>query len=523
MKGVAYKEEATFCTAVVEEQNAAVMKVRWCQFSTVALLVVVVVVVVGFCTAQNSASREDSNESFHPSPLINDSPFSFRPRPRGGRSFDTTGPSFSSPSIVSPSAFRSPNSFPFPSSSEKFSSYSSLKSPSPSASFSSPSFSLFSSPPHISSLSTFIPSSQSFSIVQANGVRLHDTSSSHDSRESFGLPHSPSLDYSAPGISPTLNSHGSTGLISAPQQSYDTLPRVSLPPHNPTPAPIQDYGPSPSGPSHGSSYLPPPTSHHNHDSRERLDSLEIPDNSFGDSIESFFSGSFRDAAPSGTSSFFNSQPTIGFSNPPDRSTSHETFLRPATFNSQSIGFSNPRGTPGSHDIIHRPTTFNPSSGFSLTSSELRSTENFPSLKNHRPSLQRFPSSPSDHLSSSNTFRGPGVGSLSLHDSSETSSELFLRTSGQPQPNLSQQVSGQQQTSFVGAFPNYFFNYNVHDSEEDALDSLGQGKRGPNFGHSERREGSRTEGRYYVELPDGRTQVVEYYADETGYHPTITYI
>lgn len=74
-----------------------------------------------------------------------------------------------------------------------------------------------------------------------------------------------------------------------------------------------------------------------------------------------------------------------------------------------------------------------------------------------------------------------------------------------------------------AFPNYYFNYDVHDSKEDGLDSRGQRKRGANFGHSERREGSRTEGRYYVELPDGRTQVVEYYADETGYHPTITYI
>ncbi|MPC34015.1 Pro-resilin [Portunus trituberculatus] len=87
----------------------------------------------------------------------------------------------------------------------------------------------------------------------------------------------------------------------------------------------------------------------------------------------------------------------------------------------------------------------------------------------------------------------------------------------------QELRGVPASARVLAFPNYFFNYNVHDSEEDALDSLGQGKRGPNFGHSERREGSRTEGRYYVELPDGRTQVVEYYADETGYHPTITYI
>lgn len=46
--------------------------------------------------------------------------------------------------------------------------------------------------------------------------------------------------------------------------------------------------------------------------------------------------------------------------------------------------------------------------------------------------------------------------------------------------------------------------------------------GNDFGHRESRDGSRTEGRYYVLLPDGRKQVVTYYADETGYHPTITY-
>ncbi|XP_063866913.1 uncharacterized protein LOC135103973 [Scylla paramamosain] len=497
-------------------------QVRWCQFSPA--VVVVVVTVAGFCTAQNSASREDSNESFHPSPLIIESPFSFRPRPRGGRLYDSTGLSFSSSSSPSPSAFRSPNSFSSPSSSssETFSSYSSLQSPSASSSFSSPSFSSFSS--NVSpSPSQF--SSPSFSIVQATGVKLHDTSSSHDSRESFGLPHSPSLGYSAPGISPTLNSHGSTGLISSPQQSYGAPPRVSpAPSYNPTPAPIQDYGPPPPRPTPGPSYIPPSTSHHNHGSRERLDSLEVPDNIFGDSIESFLNAPPHDISPSGTSSFLNSQPTRGFSSPPDRSTSHETFLRPATFSSQPLDFSNPPGRPDPHEIIHRPTALNPPSGFSLPSSDLRSAEIFHSLESHRPSSQRFPSSSSDHLASSSTFHGPGVGSLSLHDSSETSSELFLRTSGQPRPNFAPQVSASQpQTSFVGAFPNYYFNYNVHDPEEDDFDSLGRGNKGPNFGHSERREGGRTEGRYYVELPDGRTQVVEYYADETGYHPTITYI
>lgn len=29
-------------------------------------------------------------------------------------------------------------------------------------------------------------------------------------------------------------------------------------------------------------------------------------------------------------------------------------------------------------------------------------------------------------------------------------------------------------------------------------------------------------RYYVQLPDSRLMTVEYFADETGYHPTITF-
>lgn len=39
---------------------------------------------------------------------------------------------------------------------------------------------------------------------------------------------------------------------------------------------------------------------------------------------------------------------------------------------------------------------------------------------------------------------------------------------------------------------------------------------------ESRDGSKTVGKYYVLLPDGRKQVVRYEADENGYRPTITY-
>ncbi|XP_058462625.1 pro-resilin-like [Malaya genurostris] len=58
---------------------------------------------------------------------------------------------------------------------------------------------------------------------------------------------------------------------------------------------------------------------------------------------------------------------------------------------------------------------------------------------------------------------------------------------------------------------YSFEYNVQDSYS-----------GNDFGHMESRDGDRTVGRYYVLLPDGRKQIVNYEADQNGYRPTITY-
>jgi hypothetical protein len=58
---------------------------------------------------------------------------------------------------------------------------------------------------------------------------------------------------------------------------------------------------------------------------------------------------------------------------------------------------------------------------------------------------------------------------------------------------------------------YEFQYDVQD-EQAGLD----------FGHKEQREGSVATGIYYVLLPDGRKQIVNYIADENGYRPTITY-
>ncbi|XP_042889398.1 DNA-directed RNA polymerase II subunit rpb1-like [Penaeus japonicus] len=58
---------------------------------------------------------------------------------------------------------------------------------------------------------------------------------------------------------------------------------------------------------------------------------------------------------------------------------------------------------------------------------------------------------------------------------------------------------------------YAFTYDVKDDYS-----------GNDFGHQESRHGHTASGQYRVLLPDGRTQVVTYTADETGYHPVITY-
>ncbi|XP_050739366.1 pro-resilin-like [Eriocheir sinensis] len=61
---------------------------------------------------------------------------------------------------------------------------------------------------------------------------------------------------------------------------------------------------------------------------------------------------------------------------------------------------------------------------------------------------------------------------------------------------------------------YNFAYSV-----DAADPYNQPVR---FGHQEGRNGASTSGTYYVLLPDTRFMTVNYYADETGFHPTYSF-
>ncbi|KAK7873994.1 hypothetical protein R5R35_013406 [Gryllus longicercus] len=59
--------------------------------------------------------------------------------------------------------------------------------------------------------------------------------------------------------------------------------------------------------------------------------------------------------------------------------------------------------------------------------------------------------------------------------------------------------------------NYEYQYAVEDYES-----------GANFGHREDRQDESAQGEYRVLLPDGRTQIVEYEADQEGYRPVIRY-
>ncbi|KAK6631980.1 hypothetical protein RUM44_007010 [Polyplax serrata] len=60
--------------------------------------------------------------------------------------------------------------------------------------------------------------------------------------------------------------------------------------------------------------------------------------------------------------------------------------------------------------------------------------------------------------------------------------------------------------------NYEYTYEVEAADVS----------GVMFGHKESRENESAKGSYHVLLPDGRTQIVEYHADEEGFHPKIRY-
>ncbi|XP_047493766.1 pro-resilin-like [Penaeus chinensis] len=72
-------------------------------------------------------------------------------------------------------------------------------------------------------------------------------------------------------------------------------------------------------------------------------------------------------------------------------------------------------------------------------------------------------------------------------------------------------SGSGQGQYPSVPAQYSFKWDVNDPPSSNF-----------YGHQEQREDANTQGSYYVQLPDGRRLIVEYYVDASGYHPTITF-
>ncbi|CAG0921937.1 unnamed protein product [Notodromas monacha] len=90
-------------------------------------------------------------------------------------------------------------------------------------------------------------------------------------------------------------------------------------------------------------------------------------------------------------------------------------------------------------------------------------------------------------------------------------------------------------SYENDAPKYQFAYQVKASAPvkkyggSGSDSDEYGKRtetsheSAEFGHAETRDGDSTKGKYFVELPDGRLQTVEYYVNgDSGYVAKVSY-
>ncbi|XP_047493458.1 pro-resilin-like [Penaeus chinensis] len=81
----------------------------------------------------------------------------------------------------------------------------------------------------------------------------------------------------------------------------------------------------------------------------------------------------------------------------------------------------------------------------------------------------------------------------------------------PEEGYNYQAPGGQGFQYPSAPAQYAFQWDVNHAPS-----------GNFYGHKEQREDANTQGSYYVQLPDGRRLLVEYYVDATGYHPTVTF-
>ncbi|KAG7176063.1 Pro-resilin-like 102 [Homarus americanus] len=81
----------------------------------------------------------------------------------------------------------------------------------------------------------------------------------------------------------------------------------------------------------------------------------------------------------------------------------------------------------------------------------------------------------------------------------------------PQDNYNYQAPAVQQPQYPDAPAQYNFQWDINDDYS-----------GNFYGHQEQRDGDNTQGSYYVRLPDTRLMRVQYYVDDYGFHPTVTF-
>ncbi|XP_042204244.1 cuticle protein 19-like [Homarus americanus] len=81
----------------------------------------------------------------------------------------------------------------------------------------------------------------------------------------------------------------------------------------------------------------------------------------------------------------------------------------------------------------------------------------------------------------------------------------------PQDSYNYQAPAVQQPQYPDAPALYNFQWDINDDYS-----------GNFYGHQEQRDGDNTQGSYYVRLPDTRLMKVQYYVDDNGFHPIVTF-
>ncbi|CAO1435136.1 unnamed protein product [Diamesa serratosioi] len=188
-----------------------------------------------------------------------------------------------------------------------------------------------------------------------------------------------------------------------------------------------------------------------------------------------------------------------------------SYLPPAQ---QTINFnsapSNSYGPPA-----QQARSFNsaPSNSYGPPAQQARSFNSVPS-NSYGPPVQQarsFNSAPSTSYGTPSNSYSAAQNVQSFNNFDQQKDNSYFATSSSNNEGYSYTNNNNNNNNAIEEPVKYEFQYDVQDTQS-----------GNDFGHKESRDGSVATGKYYVLLPDGRKQIVNYIADENGYRPTITY-